>query len=162
MLPSVKRNRSLTLASQSYGELSGKTGVDQGALECLLRLAISYRIFTEPEEGRLAHSPASRHLMNDWAAQAGNAFADDFLPMNSYVAQALQRDPQANEFAQSAAAIANGVDGKMSCLYMLNQYPEQADNYHSTIHLAQKFPGLSCGGRGWAVCVAKDFSAREE
>lgn len=139
---------------QSYGELSQKTGVDQGALECVLRLAISHRIFTEPKDGHLAHSPASRHLANEWAKKAGNAFADDFLPMHAYIAQALERYPQANEFSHAAAAVANGVDGKRSFYDMLNENPERADNFHSTMHLAQWLPGLSwdhlANGYDWA------------
>lgn len=132
-----------SLHRQSYATLSSKTGVDQGALEAICRLAIAHRIFSEPEEGHLAHSPASRHLAQDWAVAASKAFADDFYPISAYLARALEQYPQANEAKYAASALANGVGGEKSFYEMINQYPERAKNFHSTMHLAQGLPGLS-------------------
>ncbi|KAK3708531.1 hypothetical protein LTR37_011426 [Vermiconidia calcicola] len=133
----------------SYAILASKTGINQGAIEALLRLAIAHRIFTEPTYGHVAHSAASKLLLNPQAVLAGKAFADDFFPMTASIVPALARYPLADEPTQAAAAVANGVANEKSFYEMLADHPERSKHFHETMAMAGTFPGLS-----WKYVVA--------
>ncbi|KAK5169331.1 uncharacterized protein LTR77_005306 [Saxophila tyrrhenica] len=126
----------------SYEDLASKTGINQGALEAILRLAICHRIFTEPIPGRVAHSAASKHLLSPFMAIASQVFADDFLMNSAYIPQALVEHPQANEPTRAAAAVANGCSGQRSFYEVLQDYPERAKNFHGLMAIFQRLPGL--------------------
>ena len=54
----------------SYADLAVQTGLDEQMIRRLLRSAISMRIFQEPEPNMVAHTKASKMLVdpiaNDW------------------------------------------------------------------------------------------------
>lgn len=54
----------------TFAEIAKKTGLDEGAVRRTLRNAMTMRIFREPEPGVVAHTQASKALMdpvaNDW------------------------------------------------------------------------------------------------
>lgn len=129
----------------SYQTLAEKVGVDVGALESLMRLAISHRIFSEPDHGRLAHSPASRLLRDSWEIESarGNAFADEVLPMVSNVAEALGRYPQAAGFLEAASAVADNLDRRDSVAEVVWHYVVRDDNLRDVLRQATMVPGMA-------------------
>ncbi|KAK3703365.1 hypothetical protein LTR37_014471 [Vermiconidia calcicola] len=133
----------------SYASLASKTRINQGAIEALLRHAIAHRIFIEPTYGHVAHSAASKLLLNPQAVLAGKAFADDFFPMTASIVPALATYPHADEPTQAAAAVANGVANQKSFYDMLADHPERSKHFHETVAMAGTFPGLS-----WKYVVA--------
>ncbi len=141
--------------SISYEDLATSTGVNQGALEALLRLAIAHRIFAEPIAGRVAHSAASNFLREPSIATAGKAFADDYFPTSATIARALFEHPQANEPTQAAAAVLNCAGGKKSLYEILADHPQRAKVIRDTISLWKQLPGFSWNhlviGFDWVV-----------
>lgn len=90
--------------SISYQTLSEQIGVDQSAVESLLRLAIAHRIFSEDAAGRLAHSPASKNLPRGSTSPADNSLANTVT-----LTKALENFPSASGAAQSAASLTDDL-----------------------------------------------------
>ena len=62
----------------SFKELSSRCGLDEINLRRILRFAIAFhRVFQEPRIGFVAHSAASRKLVDDPLARAGLGFMFD-------------------------------------------------------------------------------------
>jgi hypothetical protein len=82
----------------TFAALAASTGVDHGALCTILRHGIAYRIFKEPRPGVIAHSAASRQMVEDprfasWIASN----VDDMWPAAEKVVDALTKWPNAAE-----------------------------------------------------------------
>ena len=82
----------------TFKELASITGVEQGALSRILRFGIANRIFREPRPGVIAHSAASRQILEDEAMAAWVAAGvDEMWPAAVKVVDALKKWPQAEE-----------------------------------------------------------------
>ncbi|GAW18771.1 hypothetical protein ANO14919_082530 [Xylariales sp. No.14919] len=99
------------LGGQStYAAVAKQTGLDERAVRQLLRQAMTMRIFREPEPGVLAHTQASRALLdpvaNDWVALG----TEEMWPAATKMVDALQKWPGSQEPRETAFALVNGLE----------------------------------------------------
>ena len=82
----------------TFTDLAADIGIDHAALARVLRLGIAHRIFREPRPGVLAHSAASRQIVDDQrVASWVGANVDEMWPAAERVVDALKKWPQAAE-----------------------------------------------------------------
>ena len=122
----------------SYMTLSEMTGVDVGAIESLCRLAIAHRIFSEPNHGRLSHSPASKLLAKRGKQQSSKTLAEDLLLMSACLTRSLELFPRAENPRQSAAALAHEARMLTSDDEMLNEVIVR-----ETLSATKTLPGMA-------------------
>lgn len=114
--------------SISYEEVARSVGVNQLVLRRLFHYAITLHIFTEPEPDRIAHSAASRHLVEVPAAFDAIGLAiEDLAPSSLKTIEALQTHPQATEPNETGYNIAHGTN--LSFYRALAQEPERARRF---------------------------------
>ncbi len=89
----VPRNGEIT-----FEDLGASVGINSAALARVLRLGIAHRIFREPRPGIIAHSAASRQILDDaCVASWVSANVDEMWPAAEKVVDALVKWPQAEE-----------------------------------------------------------------
>lgn len=64
----------------SFADLARQTGVPERVMQRLLRHAITMHVFREPEEGFLAHTQASKALINQNMAHWLTSGTEDMWP----------------------------------------------------------------------------------
>ncbi|KAI8629700.1 putative O-methyltransferase [Xylariaceae sp. FL1651] len=95
----------------TYGDLAARVGVDEAALCRILRLGIAHRVFREPRPGAIAHSAASRQIVDDQAmADWVSSNVNDMWPAAEKVVDALAKWPLAEEPNQTGFSLANNTD----------------------------------------------------
>ncbi|KAI0554399.1 sterigmatocystin 8-O-methyltransferase [Xylaria curta] len=111
----------------TFDDISKKTGLDKRAVRRLLRHAMTMKIFSEPEPGAVAHTKASRVLLdpiaNSWVALGG----EESWPASTKMIDALQKWPGTQEPSQTGFALANG-SGR-SIYQVLESDPERATRF---------------------------------
>jgi hypothetical protein len=132
----------------SYKDLSRTTGIAEIALQKVIRLAITHRLFTEPSPGMVAHTVASRlwatdpHV-DDWASY----FLEEGVALYPYLWKALERYPNASEPTQTAASLlqAEKTGGQeLDTFYsILAKEPHRARRFASVMSSYQKGEGYS-------------------
>ena len=130
-------------SSISYAELASKIGVAESAVQTMLRLAISHRIFLEPSPGHVAHSAASRMLHDDETMRKFFLANSEFFPIAINLVPALQQFPAADNPTQTAAALTSGTVGEKGFYEVLAEHPQRAENFHAAMKLFAMDPGLS-------------------
>lgn len=143
----------------SYAELAQQTGIGQSALETILRAAILYRVFREPTKGRIAHSAASRLWATDPVLNdvLGLKILDNGLHVQ-FIAQALERHPEADEPADSAASVLHAaLEGKQqrsTWFEILEREPARSGRARTAMNMIDKRDGVSLrhlvNGYDWA------------
>ncbi|KAI0476619.1 O-methyltransferase-domain-containing protein [Xylariaceae sp. FL0804] len=93
----------------SFGEIAERTGLGERMVQRLLRYAVTMRVFKEPAPGFVAHTNASKLLMdptmNDWLG----AGSEEAWPAVVKIMDAAQKWPQSEEPNETGFAMANGV-----------------------------------------------------
>lgn len=89
----------------SYTEIAEKTGLDETNAKRLIRHAMTNRIFQEPRPGYVAHTAASRillddHAMSDWVGVC----ASEFFQAAAKSVEALQKFPDSQETTEAGYA----------------------------------------------------------
>ncbi len=98
-------DESITLA-----ELQTKTSLDPINLARCLRTCIGNGIFREPSPGVIAHTAASRALVEDEALEAWIGFnGEEIFPAAAHVIHALEKYPEANLMTRSGFTFANNT-----------------------------------------------------
>nr|XP_036586270.1 O-methyltransferase [Colletotrichum truncatum]KAF6796677.1 O-methyltransferase [Colletotrichum truncatum] len=143
----------------TYEELAQQTGLAQSALETILRAAILCRVFREPSQGRIAHSTASRLWATDPAINdlIGLKILDNGLHVR-FIAKALERNPKADEPADSAASILHAaLEGKQqrsTWFDILEREPARSGRALTAMNMIDKRDGVSLrhlvNGYDWA------------
>ncbi|KAK5625638.1 hypothetical protein RRF57_001354 [Xylaria bambusicola] len=94
----------------SYTAIAKQTGLHEQAVRRLLRHAMTMRVFREPEAGMVAHTQASRALLdpvaNDWVGLG----TEEMWPAATRMLDALQKWPGSQEPRETGFALANGSD----------------------------------------------------
>ncbi|KAJ4361107.1 uncharacterized protein N0V89_001676 [Didymosphaeria variabile] len=135
----------------TYEQLAEAVKVNELILRRFVRYAITIGLFTEPEPNQVAHSAASRHLVEVPAAfDALGMSIEELAPASQRAIEALQRYPQATEPNETGYNIAHSTD--LPFYRALAQQPERArrfgagmryftdrDNYDLR-HLVAAFP----------------------
>lgn len=143
----------------TYTDLARQTGLAQSALETILRAAILYRVFREPVQGRVAHSAASRLWATDPVVNdlLGLKILDNGLHVH-FIAEALGRNPQADEPTDSAASVLHAaLEGKQqrsTWFDILEREPARSGRARTAMNMIDKRDGVSLrhlvSGYDWA------------
>lgn len=151
-------------AGITYAELARETGLAQSALETILRAAIAHRVFREPSRGRVAHSAASRLWATDPVLDdvLGLRILDNGLHVR-LIAQALERNPKADEPADSAASVlhaalegSEGQEQRQRSMWfeILEREPARSGRARTAMNMIDKRDGVSLrhlvNGYDWA------------
>ncbi|OCL11850.1 O-methyltransferase [Glonium stellatum] len=91
----------------SYTEISKATGLDEVNLKRLVRHAMTNRIFKEPKDGYVAHTAASRLLVDDpqmidWVGLC----SADFFPAAAHTVDAMVKYPGSQEPGEAGFTVA--------------------------------------------------------
>ena len=130
-----------------YAELSKQTGIAEHALQKVIRLGMTSRVFLEPSPGMVAHSGASKVWAtdpsgDDWAEY----YIEDGVHMMPYVWEALRRFPEAEEPDRTATAVKEQVKkgGELQSFYQIfDQDPQRATRFAKVMTAFQKQEGFS-------------------
>lgn len=93
----------------TFEELAQRCSVDQTQLQRLLRMAISYNVFTEPRKGVVAHSAISKllseeRLVHQWVGLVCN----EMIPSSVQAIPAMIKWPGSGEPHETGYALAHG------------------------------------------------------
>jgi hypothetical protein len=96
----------------SYAEISKATGLDENNLKRLVRHAMTNHIFKEPREGFVAHTAASRLLIDDpqmidWVGMC----CLEFFPAAAHTVEAMLKYPNSQEPTESGFTVAWKCEG---------------------------------------------------
>ncbi|KAM3423100.1 hypothetical protein BST61_g559 [Cercospora zeina] len=138
----------------SYETLSEKTSIRVGALRQILRAAISFGMFEEPQPGCVAHSAVTKRWaessgMHDWMEMIELVIAGvtDIVP-------ALRKDRELGSTSTSSLMIALGT-GDPSFYQYLNRNPEKAKLFSRVMSAFQSGDGYNprhvVNGFDWAA-----------
>ncbi|RDW65978.1 hypothetical protein BP6252_09613 [Coleophoma cylindrospora] len=95
--------------SISYKSLSAVCSVNESQLRRLVRHAMTNRIFYEPEKEQVAHTKASRLLMEDPRMDAWTYFlTDHFWPVTAKTVDALQKWPGSQDPKEVGVSLQRG------------------------------------------------------
>ncbi|RYC57523.1 hypothetical protein CHU98_g8684 [Xylaria longipes] len=115
----------------TFENVAKQTGLDEGAVRRLLRHAMTMRVFRETDTGALAHTQASRALLdpraNDWVALG----TEEMWPASQKMVDALQKWPGSQEPSQTGFALANGSD--KSIYQILEADPARASRFSTSM-----------------------------
>lgn len=114
--------------SISYEEVAKSAKVNELVLRRFFRYAITINYFREPEANRVAHSAASRHLVEvPGAFDALGMKVEELVPASQKAIEGLQRWPQAEEPTETGYNIAHGTE--LPFYRALAQQPERARRF---------------------------------
>ena len=120
----------------------------------MLRHAMTYRIFREPQKGIVAHTAASKTLaetplLRDWIGQA----CEDMWPAASRVVDAMTTWPASEEPTQTGFNLAYNT--KDPFFAEIKKTPERAQRFADAMSFFHAGPGLETAhvikGYNWAV-----------
>ena len=152
-------------------------GLTPDEVSQLLRHAMTYRIFSEPSPGVVAHTASSQVLATDENLIGQLQFSfDELWPAASRMVDAMERWPQSEEPNQSGFNVANATEDW--CFRFFDKYPARADKLaramcsfmdtppFSTRYLVEGIDWMKVkkvvdvGGSGGSVCIdlAREFS----
>lgn len=124
----------------SYAELAQRCGLPEEDVHRVLRLAISHRIFTQPEKGKVAHNAISGALaanpfLRDWVGQ----YIEENCPASTKLVDALAEHPGSQEASESAVAIVNGRQGDF--FTVLERNPDRLTRFANAMTLLSSIGG---------------------
>ncbi|KAF2216561.1 hypothetical protein CERZMDRAFT_34032 [Cercospora zeae-maydis SCOH1-5] len=127
-------------ATVSYETLSEKTSIRVGALRQILRAAITFGMFEEPQSGYVAHSTLTKRWaesngMHDWMEMIGLVIAGA-----TNIVPALRKDPEMGSTSNSSLMVALGT-GDPSFYQYLNRNPEKAKLFSRVMSAFQSGDG---------------------
>lgn len=129
----------------SYAELASKSGMGLVALRQLVRHAITNKIFREPSKDVVAHTPASRLLVEDKKSSALISYLTDTLKLSAaHECDALQRWPGSQSPAETGLSIAVGNPGQTSLYDILKNDVRQKERFSDAME-------VWTGGTGFGV-----------
>jgi hypothetical protein len=89
----------------SYADIATTTGLDETNAKRLIRHAMTNRLFTEPRPGYVAHTAASRILLDDAAMSDWvGVCASEFFQAAAKSVEALQKHPASQETTEAGYA----------------------------------------------------------
>ncbi|KAI0138054.1 S-adenosyl-L-methionine-dependent methyltransferase [Hypoxylon sp. NC0597] len=144
----------------TLSQLQAKASIDPINLTRLLRHAMTNHLFQEPKPGVIAHTAASRLLVEDQALQAWVGFnTEDVYPGSAHVIDALKAYPDATSLTQTGFNFAFDTVDKEPMFVTIGKDPKRAQR------MAQAMNSLT-GGEGYELsyltegCDLTDVDAR--
>ena len=131
----------------SYADLAKETGITEHALQKIIRLAMTSRLFLEPSPGMVAHSAASKlwathPLGDDWAEY----YIEDGVHMFPYIWKTLKQYPDASEPTQTAGSVKEQAEkgGELQTFYQINGGdPRRAARFANVMTTFQQQDGFN-------------------
>ncbi|ROW16957.1 hypothetical protein VPNG_01428 [Cytospora leucostoma] len=111
----------------TFAEIAKKTGLEEGTICRTLRHAMTMRVFREPEPGVVAHTQASRALMDPVANDWMGCGTEEMWPASTRMVDAMEKWPGTQEPNETAFALANGTEE--SIYQVLGASPERAHRF---------------------------------
>jgi hypothetical protein len=98
----------------SYAEIAKATGADEFDIRRVIRHAMTNRVFREPREGQVAHTAASRLLLDDaqmidWVGLCSS----EFFQAAAHTVDAMLKYPGSQEANQTGFSLAHCPDKPM-------------------------------------------------
>ncbi|KAI1140753.1 S-adenosyl-L-methionine-dependent methyltransferase [Hypoxylon sp. FL0543] len=144
----------------TLSQLQAKAPIDPINLTRLLRYAMTNHLFQEPKPGVIAHTAASRLLVEDQALQAWVGFnTEDVYPGSAHVIDALKEYPDATSLNHTGFNFAFNTVDKEPMFVTLSKDPKRAQR------MAQAMSSLT-SGEGYELsyltegCDLMDVDAR--
>ncbi|KAI0838265.1 S-adenosyl-L-methionine-dependent methyltransferase [Hypoxylon sp. FL0890] len=129
----------------TISQLQAKASIDPINLTRLLRHAMTNHLFQEPKPGVIAHTAASRLLVEDQALQAWVGFnTEDVYPGSAHVIDALKAHPDATSLNHTGFNFAFNTVDKEPMFVTLGKDPKRAQR------MAQAMSSLT-GGEGYEL-----------
>ncbi|KAH7091604.1 putative O-methyltransferase [Paraphoma chrysanthemicola] len=126
----------------TFTQLAEATGAPEGPLTRIMRLAIAHRVFAEPEKGRVAHSAASKVLVDDERVAAwwkGNM--QEMWPSAGRVVDALVKWPSGEGVDETGFQLANNTT--KSFYQVLGEDPARAKRFALAMDFFAQDPGYA-------------------
>lgn len=122
----------------SYDDLSKTINVGASVLRQVLRAGMPYHMFYEPRPGHVAHTATTKvmarePLIKDWTG----LYTDLLLPAGAGLAEALRKEPTANDPARTGFMVAKG-DGESGMYMYLEKHPDKARSFAGVMGAFQK------------------------
>jgi hypothetical protein len=122
----------------SFAELARQTPLSEQILTRLLRYAMTFHVFQEPELGMVAHTKASKALadsdLNDWL----RAGTDEMWPAATKMVDASIKWPGSQEPNETGFCLANNTTD--SIYQVMSNDPERAMRFGSAMRVFAKKP----------------------
>jgi hypothetical protein len=122
----------------SFADIAKQTPLSESAVTRLVRYAMTFRVFCEPEPGMVAHTKASRSLtdvdMNGWL----RAGTEEMWLASTKMVEAFTRWPDSQEPAETGFCLAN--DTPESIYQVLGAQPERAVRFGNAMAVYAKRP----------------------
>ncbi|KAI1323402.1 putative O-methyltransferase [Xylariaceae sp. FL0255] len=125
----------------TFQELAESSDLNETHIRKLLRFAMTQHIFCEPQPGVVAHTAASRLLVEDQRLSNWLRFSTDELWHASYeTANAMEKFPGLEEPNKSGFALANNTNQSMFQYYQ--EHPDRQERFAAAMGFFAKRPGL--------------------
>jgi hypothetical protein len=125
----------------TFREIASRCGLQESDTRRLLRNAIAYRIFQEPENGVAAHSALSKLLAHAPPIhQFVSMVCEEMWLSGAHTVDAMQRWDGSEEPTQTGFAIANGTEA--SFYDIVGKEPERAKRFADAMEFLQAGPQL--------------------
>ncbi|KAI0469792.1 S-adenosyl-L-methionine-dependent methyltransferase [Xylariaceae sp. FL0804] len=99
-----------TRGQTSFADIAKQTGVQEQTIQRLLRHAMTMRVFQEVEPGQVAHTQASKAILQPSVADWLSSGAEDFWPAATRMVDAIEKWGDSQEPNHTAFALANNTD----------------------------------------------------
>ncbi|KAI1410075.1 S-adenosyl-L-methionine-dependent methyltransferase [Hypoxylon sp. FL1857] len=125
----------------TFAELAATTGLNETHVRKLLRHAMTQHIFHEPRPGVVAHTAASRVLVEDKGLYNWLRFSTDDLWHAAYhTGDAMAKYPGSEEPNETGFALSNQTDKDM--YHFFSEHPERAERFAAAMRFFTERPGL--------------------
>ncbi|PSN71469.1 putative O-methyltransferase [Corynespora cassiicola Philippines] len=130
------------LSTTTFTELARSTGLMEHDLTQILRHAMTYRIFSEPSPGVVAHTAASRLLVTspNLVNFIGIAL-DELLPSATRLVDAMQKWPNSQEPNEAGFNLAKGTSEPM--FVVMNRDSDRATEFAGSMNIFLESPPFS-------------------
>ncbi|KAI1874559.1 hypothetical protein JX265_004767 [Neoarthrinium moseri] len=125
----------------TFKQLGIASGLNEAQLRKFLRYAMAQRIFTEPRPGVVAHTAASRLLVEDQGLYNWLRFStDDLWHAACRTGDALAQFPGSEEPNETGFALSNETSKDM--FHFLSEHPQRAERFAAAMRFFTQRPGL--------------------
>ncbi|KAI8625554.1 putative O-methyltransferase [Xylariaceae sp. FL1651] len=125
----------------TFAELAAATGLLETHVRKVMRHAMSQRLFCEPRPGVVAHTAASRVLVEDAGLFNWLRFStDDLWRAACFTGDAMARFPGSEEPHETGFALANDTDKHMFGFFLEN--PDRSRRFADAMRFFTERPGL--------------------
>ncbi|KAI0023866.1 S-adenosyl-L-methionine-dependent methyltransferase [Xylariomycetidae sp. FL0641] len=95
----------------TFSDIAKRTGVSEQTIQRLLRHAMGLRLFHEPRPGYVAHTQASKALLDQSVSHWMSSGAEDFWPAATKMVDAIEKWGDSQEPNHTGFALANNTEG---------------------------------------------------